>query len=236
MGRHQTIVKKILFLAGLAGLQACATGQASAAEERYRIDAQHTFAIFEYEHWGLSLQRGRFDNNSGLIRLDPASRAGAVDIEISAGSVSTGNALFDTVLRSAEFFDANRYPKITFRSNRLQFDKQRLVRIDGLLTIKGISRDVSLEMSRFDCRFMLLYGRRACGANGTAHLSRSDFDLGRYVPFVSDAVTLYISVEAILDAAGEQAAESRLEAGASAPTPPTPATPATPATAPSPGQ
>lgn len=170
---------------------------ASGAEERYRIDGQHTFSTFEYEHWGLSLQRGRFNDNSGVILFDPAARTGTIDIEIATASVSTGSALFDSILRSAEFFDAATHPKIVFHSNRLQFDGERLARVDGRLDIKGISRNITLEMTRFDCRFMLMYGRRACGANGIARLSRSDFDLGRYVPFVSDAITLYISVEAI---------------------------------------
>ena len=79
----------------------------------------------------------------------------------------------------------------------MRFDGERLKQVDGVLTIKGISRSVTLEMTRFECRFMVLYGKRACGANGFTHLSRSDFELGKYVPFVSDAVTLYVSVEAI---------------------------------------
>ncbi len=184
----------------LALLGACALAlPAWSSEERYRIDPQHTFSVFEYEHWGLSLQRGRFDDNSGSILFDPTSHTGNIDITIAAGSVSTGSALFDTILRSAEFFDADRHPTIRFRSSRLLFDGDKLARVEGTLSIKGVSRNIVLEMSRFDCRFMLLYGRRACGANGTARLSRSDFDLGRYVPFVGDAVTLYISVEAIIE-------------------------------------
>lgn len=54
-----------------------------------------------------------------------------------------------------------------------------------------------LVMTHFACRFMPAYGKRACGANSSARLSRSDFDLGEYVPLVSDIVTLYVSVKAI---------------------------------------
>ncbi|MBC7513925.1 MAG: YceI family protein [Herminiimonas sp.] len=167
------------------------------AAEFYRIDPQHTFSTFEYEHWGLSLQRGRFDSNTGTIALDTATGNGAIDIEIAAVSISTGSALFDTILRSADFFSAAVHPKITFKSTRLIFAGERLMQVEGLLTIKAISRSVTLDVTRFDCRFMPAYGKRACGANGSARLSRSDFELGKYVPFVSDIVTLYVSVEAI---------------------------------------
>jgi polyisoprenoid-binding protein YceI len=177
----------------------CLTGLArlAQAEERYRVDPQHTFSTVEYEHWGLSLQRGRFDDNTGSITLDPVTKTGTIDIEIATASVNTGTALFDKILRSAEFFDAGHFPKVGFKSTRLVFDGERLAQVDGVLTIKGISRSVTLEMTRFDCRYMVMYGKRACGANGFTHLSRSDFELGKYVPFVSDAVTLYVSVEAI---------------------------------------
>lgn len=171
--------------------------QTAQAPEHYRIDSPHTFSTFEYEHWGLSLQRGRFDDNAGTIVLDPVTKTGTIDIEIATASVNTGTALFDQILRSAEFFDAGHFPKVTFKSTQLRFDGERLKQVDGVLTIKGISRSVTLEMTRFECRFMVLYGKRACGANGFTHLSRSDFELGKYVPFVSDAVTLYVSVEAI---------------------------------------
>lgn len=178
-------------------LTALSLTPAAFALEHYRIDSQHTFSAFEYEHWGLSLQRGRFDGNTGAIAIDPAAGTGTVDIEIAATSISTGSAVFDAILRSPDFFNAAAHPKITFKSTRLLFAGERLVQVEGILTIKAISRSVTLDMTRFDCRFMPAYGKRACGANGFARVSRSDFELGKYVPFVSDIVTLYVSVEAI---------------------------------------
>jgi polyisoprenoid-binding protein YceI len=191
-------------VAAVLGMWACC----ALAQERYQIDPQHTFSTFEYEHWGLSLQRGRFDGNSGSILFDPVGRRGEIVVSIATGSVSTGTPLFDAILRSPEFFDAAAHPVITFRSTALHFDSERLVSVDGNLSIKGTTRSVTLTMTRFNCRFMLMYGKRACGANGFARLSRSDFDLGRYVPFVSDAVTLYVSVEAIQDPVREPEAVS----------------------------
>lgn len=167
------------------------------AADRYKIDPEHTFSTFEYSHWGLSLQRGRFDKNSGLIELDPDAKTGSIDIQIDAASVDTGLDIFNDVLRSEQFFDAAQFPKIIFKSTAMHFDEDRLTQVDGDLTIKGVTRPATFEITYFNCRFMILYLSRACGANGFTKILRSDFNVGRFVPFVSDAVTLYFSVEGI---------------------------------------
>jgi polyisoprenoid-binding protein YceI len=186
---------RLLLHAALLPL-AFSAGVCSAAD-RYLIDPEHTFSYFEYSHWGLSTQRSRFDRTSGSIEIDLASHSGSIDIEIDAASVSTGSDGFNQIMRSGDFFDAANYPKISFTSSSLHFEEQQLTQIEGDLTIKGITHPVTLEISNFNCRFMLIYGKQACGANGSAKILRSDYKLGRYVPFVSDAVTLHVSVEAI---------------------------------------
>lgn len=173
----------------------CST--ATAATEHYQIDPEHTFSSFEYSHWGLSVQRNRFDTTSGFIDLDQTAGTGEVMIEIDARSVNTGTELFNKTLRGSEFFDAEKYPTIRFTSTHLVFDGENLKQIEGELTIKDLTRTVTLEITHFNCRFMLIYGKRTCGANGSVEILRSDYKLGRFVPFVSDAVTLHIVVEAI---------------------------------------
>lgn len=165
--------------------------------EHYRIDPNHTYSQFAYQHWALSTQRGRFDKSSGAIDFDPDSRQGHVLIEIDSTSINTGSALFDSILRSEAFFDTGHFPKIVFESVQLIFDGDRMTRIDGNLTIKNTTRAVQLDVTRFNCRFMPLYFRRACGADGQTAILRSDFGMGRYAPFVSDEVTLLFSVEGI---------------------------------------
>lgn len=168
------------------------------AADRYKIDSEHTYSIFEYSHWGLSLQKGRFDKNAGFIELDLEKLEGSVQLEIDTASVSTGSGVFDNSLRSSRFFDASTYPKIVFNSTSLQFDEQKnLLSIEGDLTIKNITRRVKFDITHFKCRFMPMYLKTACGANGNTKILRSDFDMGKYTPFVSDEVTLYFIVEAI---------------------------------------
>lgn len=183
------------WLAALLCVPLCA-----GATDHYTIDPLHTYSSFEYSHWGISTQRGRFDHNAGFIEFDPDSKTGKVLLEIEAGSISTGSDLFNSVMKSESFFDADHFQKIVFNSTRMIFDQDRLAQIEGTLTIKDITRPVTLEITQFSCRFILLYLRHACGANGYTKILRSDYRMDKYAPFVSDAVTLYFSVEGIRDA------------------------------------
>jgi len=175
----------------------CCLNSAAFGADHYQIDPLHTFSSFEYQHWGISTQRGRFDKNSGFIDFDPENKSGSITIEIDAASISTGSELFDKIMRSDTFFDTDQFQKIIFNSTRLIFDEERLRQIEGTLTIKDITRPVTIEVTNFNCRFMFLYLKKACGANGYTNILRSDFKMDRYAPFVSDAVTLYFSVEGI---------------------------------------
>jgi polyisoprenoid-binding protein YceI len=189
---RSSILRSSLLMLALDGSVSTAV-----AADRYLIDSEHTFSYFEYNHWGLSMQRSRFDTTTGAIELDRDNQSGSVVIDIDAASISTGSDGFNQIMRSGEFFDSATYPKISFKSSSLHFEGAQLTQVDGDLTIKGISHSVTLQISNFNCRFMLIYGKQACGANGSASILRSDYKLGRYVPFVSNAVTLHIIVEAI---------------------------------------
>ncbi|MFZ6872001.1 YceI family protein [Undibacterium sp. Di27W] len=185
------MLKKCLLLL-LSG--ACLT---AVAADKYLVDQEHTFSSFEYRHWGLSLQRGRFDKNSGSIELDMENKTGSLQINIDADSINTGSDKFNQILRSESFFHAEKYPKISFLSDKMIFNEDKLVQVEGDLTIKDVTRKVIVDITQFECRFMILYLKRACGANGNTRILRSDYGVGRYVPFVSDEVTLSFSVEAI---------------------------------------
>ncbi len=187
---------RLLSLSLLLGAALCLPLPARAAE-RYQVDPAHSFASFEYNHWGLSLQRGRFDRTSGSIELDLSQRSGSVTLEIDAASVSTGSEAFDKVMRSGTLFDVAQYPRISFSSTRLVFADEELRQVEGLLTIKDVTRPITLEVTRFACRFMVVYLKRACGANGQVAILRSDYGVGAFAPFVSDEVTLYFSIEGI---------------------------------------
>lgn len=186
-------MKKIALLALAAALAA----PAIAAPETYIIDASHTFPRFEYSHFGYSTQLSRFDKTSGKIVLDRAARTVAVDVVIDTKSVDTGFPVFDGHIQGEDFFDTGKYPTASYKSTGARFDGDQPVAIEGNLTIKGVTRPVTLTLLSFHCMPHPILKKDACGANATAKIKRSEFGAGKYAPYVGDDVTLNIAVEAL---------------------------------------
>ena len=183
-------------LALVVALSSIAAG-ALAAPESFNIDPAHTAPRFEYSHFGYSNQVSRFDTVKGTITLDRAAKTGAVDVEIDAKSVDTGYALFNEHIQGEDFFDTAKYPTITFKSTQVKFDGDKVAAVDGNLTIKGITKPVTLTVTSMMCMPHPMAKKDACGANVTAQVKRSEFNMAKYVPYVGDNVTLSIPVESI---------------------------------------
>lgn len=167
--------------------------------DSYTVDPRHTFPGFEVMHLGYSTQRGKFTRTSGKIHLDRAAKSGTVDIVIDAASVSTGEPKLADHLRSEDFFDVEQHPTISFKSTRLHFDGDRLASVDGNLTLRGVTRPVSLKIEHFRCAPHPMLKREVCGADATAVIRRSDFGVKYAIPAVADDVKLVLSIEAIRD-------------------------------------
>lgn len=185
-------MKKLCALMLAAGLSLPAV----AAPETYIIDNAHTFPRFEYSHFGFSTQVSRFDKTSGTIVLDRAARTGSVDVTIDATSVNTGFPLFNEHIQAEDFFDTKKYPTITFKSTKLNFKGDALTSVNGNLTIKGVTKPVTLAITSFKCMPHPMTKKDACGANAVTNIKRSDFKAGKYAPNVGDDVTLSLAVEA----------------------------------------
>ena len=170
---------------------------AYAAPETYVIEPSHSMPRFEYSHFGYSLQLSRFDTVSGKITLDRAAKSGSVDVTIDAKSVNTGSALFNGHIQGEDFFDTAKYPTITFKSNKVKFDGDKVASVDGDLTVKGITKPVTLTVNSFLCMPHPMMKKDACGATATTKVKRSDFNMGKYAPYVGDEVTLTIPVESV---------------------------------------
>ncbi|MDP1635574.1 MAG: YceI family protein [Gallionellaceae bacterium] len=170
---------------------------AYAAPETYVIEPNHTLPRFEYSHFGYSIQLSRFDKTSGTITLDRAKKSGSVDVTIDAKSVNTGVALFNGHIQEADFFDTAMFPTITYKSSKVKFNGDKVVEVEGILTIKDISKPVTLTVISFMCMPHPMMKKEACGATATAKVNRSDFNMSKHVPYVGDEVTLTIPVEAI---------------------------------------
>lgn len=176
---------------------AALAGSAYAAPETYGLDVSHTAPRFEYSHFGFSTQVHRFDKTSGKIVLDREARTASVDVVIDAKSVNTGYALFNEHIQSEDFFHTEKYPTITFKSTSVKFDGDKPVAVEGNLTIKGVTKPVTLTVTNFKAMPHPIRKKDAIGADAVTRIKRSDFNMGKYAPNVSDEVTLSISMEAV---------------------------------------
>ncbi|CAG1021666.1 Protein YceI [Methylococcales bacterium] len=181
----------------LLSLAALLSGTALAAPETYVIDADHTLPRFSYSHFGYSTQVSRFDKTSGKIVLDRQAKTGLVEVVVDTASVDTGIPLFNEHIQGEEFLDSAKYPTMSFISNKLKFEGENPVAVDGTLTLKGISKPVTLTVTSFQCMPHPMLKKDACGANATAVIKRTDFNMGKYAPQVSDEITITIPVEAV---------------------------------------
>jgi polyisoprenoid-binding protein YceI len=114
---------------------------------RWLIDPDHTVATFMVRHMMVADVHGHFNRVAGVLTFDPREPgATALEALIETGSICTGVAKRDEHLRSADFFDVARFPHITFRSTGAEADGARLRRLRGELSIRGVSRPVTLEV------------------------------------------------------------------------------------------
>jgi len=170
---------------------------AFAAAETYVIDPNHTAPRFEYSHLGYSNQVHGFDKTSGSIVLDRAAKTASVDVSIDATSVNTGVVPLNKDLQGEAYFNTAQFPTITFKSTAVSFEGDKPVAVEGNLTIKGVTKPVTLTLTHFQAAPHPTLKRNTIGANAVTKIKRSEFNMGKLVPFVSDEVTLTISVEAI---------------------------------------
>ena len=170
---------------------------AFAAPETYVVEPNHTFASFSYTHLGFSTQQSKFDKTTGKITIDRAARTGSLDVSIDSTSVNTGVDVFNGHLKGEDYFNVEKFPAITFKSGNFKFDGDKPATISGELTIKGITKPVTLAVTSFNCAPHPFTKKEMCGANANTRIKRSDFNAGKNAPAVSDDVTLNIAVEAI---------------------------------------
>lgn len=183
-----------LFLLAIA---ATISTTALAAPETYVIDSNHSMPRFSYSHLGYSTQLSRFDKATGKIVIDRAAKTGSVDVAIDTTSVNTGFALFNEHIQGEDFFNTAKFPTATFVSKKMNFEGDKPVSIDGTLTIKGVSKPETLTVTSFMCMPHPMLKKDACGANATVVVKRSDFNMSKHVPYVSDEVTITLPVEAV---------------------------------------
>ncbi|MFJ8585398.1 YceI family protein [Streptomyces sp. NPDC093595] len=172
----------------------------------YTIDPAHSSIGFTARHAMVTNVRGSFADYSGSLTLDgsdPAASAASIDVKI--GSIDTGNADRDGHLRSADFFDAEQFPLMTFRSTSAEALGGSDYRITGDLTIKGVTKPISIDLE-FNGAAKDPFGNERVGFEGKAELLRSAWGLTWNAALetggvlVSDKIKLTFEISAIRNA------------------------------------
>jgi polyisoprenoid-binding protein YceI len=200
-------------LAGLLLSLACAGAPARA--DTYRLEPIHCQVLFFADHLGFSRQMGRFTGVSGRFHFDPAEPAAAsVEAEIDVSSLWLGDRAWERKVLSADFFDARRWPVMRYRSTAVTPLGDGRLRVDGELTLRGVTRPVALDVrvNRVGRNSFTLQHR--AGFSATATLRRSEFGMRRLLAAVGDEVEIRLEIEGVRirrDGAAEPTAPSAAE-------------------------
>ena len=169
----------------------------------YEIDPIHSSVHFSVRHMMLANVRGEFTKVSGTIKFDPENPANsALDVAIDAASINTRDGDRDTHLKSADFLDIEKFPNLTFRSKQIQ-QQEGGGKITGDLTVRGVTREVTLDVDGPTPEVKDPWGKQRIGASATAKLNRKDFGLTWNAALeaggvlVGDEVKITIDVEAV---------------------------------------
>jgi polyisoprenoid-binding protein YceI len=184
-------------------LMLCLPVSALAAEEHFTIDPLHTFPNFTINHLGFSTMHGRFGATKGTLIMDKEHDTGSVNVVIDAASVNTGYKKRDDHLRSPDFLNVVEFPDITYKSTKVTLmNDASSARVEGDLTIKGVTKPVTLDVKRIHCGINPMDPKKQqyrCGFDATAKIKRSDFGVTFAVPAIGDEMGLEFEVEAIRD-------------------------------------
>ena len=170
----------------------------------YQIDPQHAGAHFKVRHMMISNVKGEFSGVTGTIEFDPANvSATHVEAKIDAATVSTRELERDRHLKSADFLDVRRYPTLTFRSTKLVSTGDGSYDLTGDLTIRGVTREVTLQVASLTPEIKDPEGRFRRGASASTRIRRKEFGLtwnavlesGGFL--VGDDVDITIDVEMV---------------------------------------
>lgn len=184
-------MKKYLIAAALATLPLNAV-----LADDYTIDPTHTYVSFAVNHLGFSTMRGKFNQQSGSLQFDPNAKKASVTIEIDAASIDTGHQKRDDHLRSPDFLNAVENPTITFKSTAVTWNGTKLATVSGDLTILGVSKPVTLQVTSMNCGAHPFNKKWTCGFDATGSIKRTDFGVNYGMPAIGETLDLQIEVEA----------------------------------------
>jgi polyisoprenoid-binding protein YceI len=167
---------------------------ASVEPGAYNVEPMHTRVLFSVTHFGFTRYYGDFTGVTGKLTIDPKNIGAAhVEVAIPTASVSTTNAKLDGELKGANWLNADAYPTMTFVSRRVTQTGPKTARIEGDLTLRGVTHPVVLDASFNAAGPYPFGGKFTIGFDATGHLKRSDFGVTPFLGPVSDDVEVIVS-------------------------------------------
>lgn len=192
--RQTALYRRCLAISLLIG----AIGSAQAAT--YLLESNNSNVRFEIDHFKTSTNSGGFYNLTGQLDYDKSAKTGYISLVIPINSLNTGNKAFDTVLKSPDFFDAEKFPLASFKSTKWHFasDGDGVTKVDGNLTMHGVTNPVTLTATKFNCYFSVIAKGSVCGGDFTTTIDRRKWDMSKYTLLgITEKVKLNIQIEAV---------------------------------------
>lgn len=184
----------------LAPVALLLAGVATAAPVHYTLDPDHTYPSFEADHMGISTWRGKFNHSQGWVEMDQAAGHGSLEVIIALDSIDFGHDALNAWARGKDFFDVAHQPRAVYKGTLAGFVDGAPTRVEGNLTLHGVTRPVELRIDHFKCIPHPVFKREYCGADAVGSFDRSAFGLDAGKDYGFDMqVALRIQVEALRD-------------------------------------
>ena len=163
---------------------------------RYRLDPLHSRIAWSVDHLGFSTFRGLIPRVGGTLLIDPSDPVAArLDVAVPMAGITSLDPALDLRLHGAQFFAVARYPTASYRASRLVVTGARTARLDGDLTLCGVTHPVAMNVRLERAGTDPVDGRLTLGFDGTMTVRRSQFGVVAYTPLVGDDVALDLEAE-----------------------------------------
>ena len=179
-------------------------GTAFGEAQKWEIDKNHSSIYFDVRHTYVTV-RGLFDDFSGTVMFDPQNKdASRVDFEVKVASINTNIPERDKHLRSADFFDASKYPEMTFKSTNIKHIEDNQYVVEGNLTVKDVTKQVAIPFTYFGVRENpLKKGQRVAGFEAEFTINRLDYNVGTgkfaEMGVIGEEVSIVVALEVLND-------------------------------------
>ena len=184
----------VLALSGPALAQVASHEPSQVEAGSYAVDPAHTQVGFGVSHMGFTTYYGHFADASGTLELTPKNPAGSrLSVSVPTASVSTTSDKLDGELKGDQWFDAAKYPTITFASTQIVASGRGEAKVTGNLTMHGVTRPVTFDAKFVGAGTNPLDKKYTVGFAITGLVNRSDFGVKTYVPLIGDEVAITIS-------------------------------------------